>query len=265
MAIRRAISNGAFLASTAPYRWLGRYGGYGGGFPLLGTVPYISPVSPWELSIAVRVDFHMVDGDAVLADMEALQVAWAVTAHMASVDRLAWHLVDIAALAAASVLPVWVWESAQAMDLAPMAALARSAWAHTVASVVSARSDMEDMADMADSAATADLAGHPSPDGPGYAGLGMGMGMGMGMAGMGGNSPEFGRLTNTRVIQTAPSKASGNYYAPSTTDPTASGSYYAGNASTSLVFPTSHKSGAQSYSKPQTNYSGSGETPSPRT
>lgn len=43
----------------------------------------------------------------------------------------------------------------------------------------------------------------------------------------GGGIPSSGRLSSTRVIQTAPSKASGNYYAPSTADPTASGSYYA--------------------------------------
>lgn len=42
----------------------------------------------------------------------------------------------------------------------------------------------------------------------------------------GGGIPSSGRLSSTRVIQTAPSKASGNYYAPSTADSTASGSYY---------------------------------------
>jgi hypothetical protein len=107
--------------------------------------------------------------------------------------------------------------------------------------------------------------------GAGY-GLGM-MGMGMGgfggmggMGGIGGNSSEFGRLTNTRVIQTAPSKASGNYYAPSTPDPTASGSYYSNSSgsSTSLVFPASHQTGSQSYTKPQKDYWGSGGSPFPK-
>jgi hypothetical protein len=38
----------------------------------------------------------------------------------------------------------------------------------------------------------------------------------------------LGTLKGTQsVVQTAPSKPSGNYYAPSSIDPTASGSYYA--------------------------------------
>ncbi|HMW90971.1 MAG TPA: hypothetical protein PKE54_13150 [Candidatus Obscuribacter sp.] len=44
--------------------------------------------------------------------------------------------------------------------------------------------------------------------------------------GLPGGIPSSGRLSSTRVIQTAPSKASGNYYSSSTPDPGASGSYY---------------------------------------
>jgi hypothetical protein len=96
--------------------------------------------------------------------------------------------------------------------------------------------------------------------------MGMGMGGFGGMGGFSGRSSEFGRLTNTRVIQTAPSKPSGNYYAPSTPDPTASGSYYSNSsgASTSLVFPASHQGGAESYTKPQRDYWGSGGNPFPK-
>lgn len=48
-------------------------------------------------------------------------------------------------------------------------------------------------------------------------------------AGISGGSArsEIGRLSTYRFVQTAPSKSSGNYYQPSTVDPTASGSYYA--------------------------------------
>jgi len=48
--------------------------------------------------------------------------------------------------------------------------------------------------------------------------------------GRAGFGSRVGMVTPTRVFQTAPSKASGNYYAPSTVDTTASGSYYASGA-----------------------------------
>jgi hypothetical protein len=41
----------------------------------------------------------------------------------------------------------------------------------------------------------------------------------------------------TRLVQTGPSKASGNYFNPSTPDPTASGSYYAGSGNTPKAVP----------------------------
>lgn len=40
-----------------------------------------------------------------------------------------------------------------------------------------------------------------------------------------------------KVVQTGPSKASGNYFNPSTPDPTASGSYYAGSGNTPKAVP----------------------------
>jgi hypothetical protein len=96
--------------------------------------------------------------------------------------------------------------------------------------------------------------------GLGIPGMGMGgMGMGMGM----GTSPEFGRLTSTKVIQTAPSKASGNYYAPSTVDSTASGSYYANPSSTTMAFPLNHQNTQPSY-KSQKNYWGTSGSPFPK-
>jgi len=64
-----------------------------------------------------------------------------------------------------------------------------------------------------------------------HSGLGWGgwSGWGYGLPGCGsglGSLRSTGTFS-TRVIQTEPSKASGNYYAPSTVDTTASGSYYA--------------------------------------
>jgi hypothetical protein len=47
--------------------------------------------------------------------------------------------------------------------------------------------------------------------------------------GWGGWSRPMGRLSNQQFIQTAPSKAAGNYYAPATADPSAAGGYYAGS------------------------------------
>jgi hypothetical protein len=49
----------------------------------------------------------------------------------------------------------------------------------------------------------------------------------MGAFGGRNNSSHLGEWTPPRVMQTAPSKASGNYFAPSTQDTSASGSYYA--------------------------------------
>ncbi|HEY9870618.1 MAG TPA: hypothetical protein V6D08_15740 [Candidatus Obscuribacterales bacterium] len=65
-----------------------------------------------------------------------------------------------------------------------------------------------------------------------------------------GRGGQLGALTAPAVWQTAPSKPSGNYYAPSTVDTSASGSYYATTtpAQTPLVAPQ----------KPITNFWGSG-------
>lgn len=52
------------------------------------------------------------------------------------------------------------------------------------------------------------------------------------------NSPQMvGFRKETRFVQTAPSKSSGNYYSPSTPDPTSSGSYYASPAGTATAMP----------------------------
>jgi hypothetical protein len=54
-----------------------------------------------------------------------------------------------------------------------------------------------------------------------------------------GGIPSSGRLSSVQVIQTAPSKASGNYYSAPTTDSSASGSYYAGSHNNSYFGNTS--------------------------
>lgn len=72
----------------------------------------------------------------------------------------------------------------------------------------------------------------------GYSGYSMGMGaIFMGAFGNSMNSSNLGKVTPSAVIQTAPSKASGNYYQPSNVDTTAAGSYYAtqGPAMTPVV------------------------------
>jgi hypothetical protein len=69
---------------------------------------------------------------------------------------------------------------------------------------------------------------------PAFGGFG-GFGVFNGFGGFGGFGNPFGmgtRLTTNRVFQSEPSKASGNYYQPSTVDPTASGSYYASSGPT---------------------------------
>lgn len=64
-----------------------------------------------------------------------------------------------------------------------------------------------------------------------YAGFGawnpQGSALFMGAMGNRLNNSKLGQVGSARVIQTAPSKASGNYYAPSNVDTTAAGSYYA--------------------------------------
>ncbi|MGH9551807.1 MAG: hypothetical protein ACRD3W_20645, partial [Terriglobales bacterium] len=64
-------------------------------------------------------------------------------------------------------------------------------------------------------------------------------GWGYGGSAFGGIRPS-GRLSSTRVIQTGPSPAAGNYYAPSSVDPSAAGSYYAQTGT--AVYPISQPS-----------------------
>jgi heterogeneous nuclear ribonucleoprotein F/H len=53
------------------------------------------------------------------------------------------------------------------------------------------------------------------------------------------NRSGLGEVGRAKFIQTAPSKASGNYYAPSTVDTSASGSYYAtGQPASQIVVPS---------------------------
>lgn len=78
----------------------------------------------------------------------------------------------------------------------------------------------------------------------------------MGAFGNSARSSQLGTLNTPRVIQTAPSKASGNYYAPSTVDTSASGSYYASQspAFTPMMAPK----------KSPTDYWGSQGSPFPK-
>lgn len=96
---------------------------------------------------------------------------------------------------------------------------------------------------------------------PGGLGLGYGYpayGAGFGIPGsLGGTS--LGLSTPSHVVQTEPSKASGNYYAPSTVDSTASGSYYAQTDSTLLQVPAKQKSTSNYWRHDSSsNYWGSG-------
>jgi hypothetical protein len=90
--------------------------------------------------------------------------------------------------------------------------------------------------------------------GYGYGGFGGVGGMGLG----GGNS--LGLMQPSHVVQTEPSKASGNYYAPSTVDTTASGSYYAQTSGTAIQMPAKRPSTNANYWKQDSNsnYWGSG-------
>lgn len=120
----------------------------------------------------------------------------------------------------------------------------------------------------------------------GYGGLGQGFNTGFGSSYSSAYSwaRPFGRLSNQGFIQTAPSKAAGNYYAPATADPTAAGSYYADSQSTpkprNQVFDKDYndyggsnsgysRSKAASYgnsdhTKPQKNYWGGSGSPFPK-
>ncbi len=56
-------------------------------------------------------------------------------------------------------------------------------------------------------------------------------------SGIFGGSTRGGFRPSTRLVQSGPSKASGNYYHPSTADPTASGSYFAPAGNAPRVMP----------------------------
>ena len=62
-----------------------------------------------------------------------------------------------------------------------------------------------------------------------------------------GASRMFNLRAQSRVFQNGPSKASGNYYSPSTVDPTASGSYYANTGPRVLPVIQAPKSGTSDY------------------
>ena len=105
------------------------------------------------------------------------------------------------------------------------------------------------------------------PGGFGWGGYG-----GNPLTGSGGFSPfnsthELGTLGPSQVIQIGPSKASGNYYQPSTVDTSASGSYYASTAppaqQSAPVSPRPSHSGWTSPSG-SGNFWGSSGTPFPK-
>lgn len=66
---------------------------------------------------------------------------------------------------------------------------------------------------------------------------------GYGMSRMHAANQQLGTLNSGPVIQTAPSKASGNYYSPSSTDSTASGSYYASDTPSYVPAPKPYSTG----------------------
>ncbi len=90
-------------------------------------------------------------------------------------------------------------------------------------------------------------------------GLGYGFGSGFG-TNFGSSYPSnyswarpFGRLSGQSVIQTGPSKAAGNYYAPATVDPSAAGNYY---ASSDTQNQAAQKPRNQVFDKDYSDYSG---------
>jgi hypothetical protein len=80
-------------------------------------------------------------------------------------------------------------------------------------------------------------------------------GLGASAAFMSGGS-QTGVVTPTNVIQSAPSKPSGNYYAPSTADPSASGGYYATTAPAAIPM--------MQQKAPVTNFWGGSGSPLPK-
>ena len=89
----------------------------------------------------------------------------------------------------------------------------------------------------------------------------------------------FGRLTGQSIIQTGPSKAAGNYYAPATADPTEAGNYYASEPSVqktrNQVFDKDYQDyndykrtrpsyGNSDHTKPQRDYWGGSGSPFPK-
>lgn len=79
--------------------------------------------------------------------------------------------------------------------------------------------------------------------------------LGASAASMSGGS-QTGVVTPTNVMQSAPSKASGNYYAPSTADSTASGGYYATTAPAAIPM--------MQQKAPVTNFWGGSGSPLPK-
>ncbi len=57
------------------------------------------------------------------------------------------------------------------------------------------------------------------------------------------SNQQLGTLSGSTVIQTAPSKASGNYYGPGSTDSSASGSYYASDTPSYVPAPKPYSTG----------------------
>lgn len=94
----------------------------------------------------------------------------------------------------------------------------------------------------------------------------------------------FGRLSGQSFIQTGPSKAAGNYYAPATVDPSAAGNYYASSDNHSQAAPKPRNQvfdkdysdfgsynrsknsnyGNSDHTKPQKNYWGGSGSPFPQ-
>ncbi len=259
------ISNGAFLAATAPYRWLGAVGGYGGVAPLIGATPYAPAASAFGAftpGLGIR-SFGgwgpSFGGFGGYGGYGALGLGGLGYGYHGFGGGLGLGGMGMGLGFGSPLGGFGGYGGIGGLGYGGMGGFGGLSGLGGFGGYGHYRGFGGGVP-----------FGYGGGYGMGMMGMGMGgMGMGgMGMGGMGmgfgGNSSEFGRLTNTRVFQTAPSKASGNYYAPSTPDPTASGSYYGSNASTSLVFPTSHQSSPQSYTKPQRNYWGSGGNPFPQ-
>lgn len=87
---------------------------------------------------------------------------------------------------------------------------------------------------------------------------------GYGMSRMHAANQKLGTLNSGPVIQSAPSKASGNFYSPSSTDSSASGSYYASDTPSYVPAPKPYSTGDNFWGGNSGSGSSSNSNPFPK-